>query len=489
MSDLTYDCVIIGAGIAGLSLAYKLKKDGAKVLVLESSSRLGGAINSKSYKSSVYEMGPNSFISSSESIMNLVDELGLANELISMPFKKSKRFLFFKDSLVEVPSSLGAFLQTSLLSTKAKIRAILEPIIRSKPKKEEESVLDFMSRRFGAEIAYNLAANFLQGVWAGDGSKLSAKANLKKLVALEQESGSVIGAMISKIFSKILSPGETGKKKKQGLCTYSFKKGMKALIYALAEKISYENIVTNSEIKNLQFASKANDYSLSYTSDKGTSDIKTKNLVFASKAFDAASLISKAQGFTRQEEIVNNLNKIEYAPVVMLAMTIDPAKVKALEGFGFLVANTLYEDFLSGNENNESKFMTLGSIFSSQMFNERNLEDEYLCLSILGGAKNRNIIDMDESEIQEIAIQEIAEFLELEGLGEEGAKQSIKILDSWKSNKAIPQYNMGYLEKIEKIEELVKQQPGLYLAGNYLHGVSLADTISHSVNLAKEIRS
>lgn len=482
-----YDCVIIGAGIAGLSLAYKLKQKGAKVLVLESSSRLGGAINSKNYGSSIYEMGPNSFISSSKSIMALVEELDLENELISMPFKKSKRFLFFKGRLVEVPNSLGAFLQTSLLSAKAKLRTFLEPVIRSKPKKEDESVLDFMSRRFGAEISYNLAANFLQGVWAGDGAKLSAKANLRKLVALEQDAGSVIGGMLGKIFFS--KEASLEKNKKQGLCTYSFKKGMKTLAYSLAEKISFESIVTGVDVSSLEFDSNTNCYSLDYASNGVQQNVTTRNLVCASKAFDAAKLISKARGIDQKEDLIANLNSVEYAPVAMIAMTIDPAKVRALEGFGFLVANTLYDDALLNQDTSQSKFMTLGAIFSSQMFNERNLENEYLCLSILGGEKNKNILDLNDSEISKIAIQEIAEFLDIAEFEKDNSHQSIKIIDTWTSTRAIPQYNIGYIEKIKKIENLVEEQPGLYLAGNYLHGVSLADTISHSMNLAEDIFS
>ncbi|NUO07306.1 MAG: FAD-dependent oxidoreductase [Candidatus Brocadia sp.] len=47
MSNEHYDCIVLGAGIAGVTASRDLKKAGKKVLILEATNRVGGRINSR----------------------------------------------------------------------------------------------------------------------------------------------------------------------------------------------------------------------------------------------------------------------------------------------------------------------------------------------------------------------------------------------------------------------------------------------------------
>jgi oxygen-dependent protoporphyrinogen oxidase len=46
--------------------------------------------------------------------------------------------------------------------------------------------------------------------------------------------------------------------------------------------------------------------------------------------------------------------------------------------------------------------------------------------------------------------------------------------------KAIPQYNVGYIEKENYFNKFEKEHPGIFLSGNYRGGISVGDCIKNS---------
>ena len=74
-----------------------------------------------------------------------------------------------------------------------------EPFRRTKPPHQEESVAEFVRRKFGHEILEYLVAPFVSGTYAGDPEKLSLRAAFPSLEEWEREYGSVLrGAMKSR---------------------------------------------------------------------------------------------------------------------------------------------------------------------------------------------------------------------------------------------------------------------------------------------------
>ena len=65
-----YDAVIIGAGLAGIATALRLKKRGANVLVLEKNSHVGGKMNQHDIEGYLFDTGPSLF-----TMPELVNEL------------------------------------------------------------------------------------------------------------------------------------------------------------------------------------------------------------------------------------------------------------------------------------------------------------------------------------------------------------------------------------------------------------------------------
>ena len=196
--------VILGGGISGLTSAWSLARSSSRheVVLLESSHRLGGWINSErtANNGAVHELGPRSmrvagnagktalamviitstnyyyyYIRSKIRVIPLtiiiyiklrspwlslflqMSDLGLDSQII--PIKRGhkaaqRRFIYTnKYKLVELPSSILWLLTTKPPFTKPLLSALArELFVKPGPKEEDESVHDFFNRRFGAEV-------------------------------------------------------------------------------------------------------------------------------------------------------------------------------------------------------------------------------------------------------------------------------------------------------------------------------------------------
>jgi protoporphyrinogen/coproporphyrinogen III oxidase len=74
--------VVVGAGLAGLSAAWQLRRAGADVTVLESERRAGGVVVTERRDGFVVEGGPDSWLASEPDISDLARELGLNGRLV-----------------------------------------------------------------------------------------------------------------------------------------------------------------------------------------------------------------------------------------------------------------------------------------------------------------------------------------------------------------------------------------------------------------------
>ncbi len=220
---------IIGAGITGLSAAFKLRQRGIPVMVYEGSGQVGGVIRTVRRHGWLAECGPNSILETSPQIPDLMRELGLISRRIYSAPRAEKRFLVRNGRLVQLPGSPQGILTTRLFSWWAKLRLFGEPFIRRAPAEVEESLAQFVMRRLGQEFLDYAVNPFVAGVYAGDPAKLSVKHAFPKLHALEQRYGSLI-------LGQVLGARERRRRKeisKQGAKKFSFDDGLRVLTDAL----------------------------------------------------------------------------------------------------------------------------------------------------------------------------------------------------------------------------------------------------------------
>lgn len=447
------DVIIIGAGIAGLSAAYEFHKDGTDFQILEPENKPGGVIETLEVDGNLVETGPYTFSSYSKEFLGLVKSLGIEKELQEADPSSKKRYIYLNNYLVPVPENLQQFFKSELLTKDSKW-TLLEEFILPRVQKEE-SVEDFISRRFGREVLKNIVQPFLNGVFAGDVKKLSADAVFPKIKEIENKYKSVIfGSFINKL-------GQIFKGKKP-LTLYSFKEGMQYLPNKLYETM--KNKITLSA-GNIEISRAKDFFIVTFKANNKTINYTTNSILFAIPAHKM-----KEYGYLIPDEYLADFSKIDYAPISTIAQVIDKSKLKFdLDGFGFLCTKEVHKKLL-------------GTIWTSSIFPNRISKDKVLLNSFIGGAHFRKVAEMSNEEVAALTAKELAEVLQMPDA------ESIKTINVKTYEHAIPQYNMGHLNTVKRIEKLMDSKYGVFFTGNYLRGISINDTVKTSIKTADKIK-
>lgn len=441
---------IIGAGISGLACAYRLGQLGIPVTVLESADHPGGVIDTDNSNGFLFESGPQSF-QGTEILLKLVRELGLESELqISDP--GAPRFVVRNRRLEKLPMSPPAIFTSSLLTLGSRWKLASEPLRRTSPPAEEESVANFVRRKFGNEILEYLVAPFVSGVYAGDPEQLSLKAAFPSLAEWERNFGSVVrGAIKSR-------PDAKGKTTKPALC--SFQRGVATLPRALAARLA-NNLKTNTKVCALRRFPGSESPSLEVETTDGVQD-RASAVVVATPAYTSAELIRPSS-----PTLAASLSAIPYAPVAVVASAYKRQQVAHnLYGFGFLVPR-------------QEKIRTLGTVWNSSLFPGRGPEGTVTMTSFIGGATDLQAIEHTDKEISKIVQQDNVRLLGITGEPVAG-----KV---WKHPRALPQYNLRHGHIVEAIREGERALPGVFFAGNYLEGPSLGKCLENGFRTAEAV--
>jgi protoporphyrinogen/coproporphyrinogen III oxidase len=441
---------IIGAGISGLACAYRLDQLGIAATVLESSDDPGGVIGTDSSSEFLFESGPQSF-QGSESLLKLVRELGLEAELqLSDP--GAPRFVVRNKNLHKIPMSPPAMLTSSFLGAASRWKLASEPLRRSHPPAEEESVANFVRRKFGSEILEYLVAPFVSGVYAGDPEHLSLKAAFPTLAEWERDFGSVVRGAIKQ--------RPAGRSKAVGRSLCSFRGGVATLPRRLAATLG-NNLKTRVKVLAVRQAPQAGSQFLEVEA-AGQARNASLAVVVATPAYAAAELIRPLS-----PALAASLAAIPYAPVTVVANAYGRQQVAhAMYGFGFLVPR-------------KENLRTLGTVWNSSLFQGRGPEGTVTMTSFIGGATDLEIIQHSEKEISQIVQRDNAALLGISGQPIAGRV--------WKYPRALPQYNLRHGHIVEAIRDGERASPGLFFTGNYLEGPALGKCVENAFRTAEAV--
>ena len=429
--------------MAGLSFAYYLKKYNSNVdfVILEKSTRVGGVVFSEKLNELVFEWGPRGVRPKGRGqvVLELVEELGLWNELVFANDNAKKRYLYHDDKLHVLPYSLWSLLSSPYL--KLLIKAIIKDFTAVKFD-GDESIASFVDRHFGNEFRALFFDSMVSGVWAGDVEKMSISATLPLLKELEGANGSILKALIThqakSIDSKKYDKEITSK------ALFSFKGGMQTLVNALENHLN-DSIIYNVDIDAIHF------------SDKVELVVNGESQVFD-------ELVSTVPAYSiaayTDFKLSTLLKSIHYAPIAVLNMKL-PKSAIDFDGFGFLVPSS---------ENS----VVLGMVANSNTFTE-HATDDYVVNTVMMGGSRYSIEELSGLNLK----QEACKFLKHVFNKELDIEfQEIILID-----KSIPQYDVGHLDVVMQIEELSPNN--LTILGSYMYGVSLIDIVVKSKELAR----
>ena len=440
--------VIIGGGISGLAAAHRVLElnPAAQVTILEASNRLGGTIQTEFRDGFLIERGPDSFISEKPQAVALAKRVGLESRLIETNEKYRRSFIVRNGRLRPVPegfqllapSRMWPFITSDIFSVAGKARMAADLLL---PRKNtngttDESLASFVRRRLGVEALNRMAQPMIGGIYTADPETLSLLATLPRFLEMERKHRSLILAMLRQ--GRAQKSGTSGARYSLFL---SFDRGVQVLVDALTQ--------INADFRMKTRAQKiTRDQAWTINTDKDEV-FEADAVCLAVPAYIAASLLTG--------EIADKLREIKYASTATINFGYRRTAIAhPLNGFGFVVP------FIE-------KRSLIACTFSSVKFPGRAPDGHVLLRAFAGGALQPEIFALDESELAARVEEDLRELL--------GINEAPLFVETAKWERSMPQYEVGHLERVNEIENLVNQLPGLTLAGNSYRGAGIPDCI------------
>ncbi len=466
---------VVGGGISGLTTAFSLLEQASaaglsiKCTVLDASPVWGGKIVTHRIGELVTEAGPDSFLSNKPAGLQLVDKLGLTDQLINTNETGKKAFVYSNGRLRELPEGLvvitpgqiAPFLRSGLLSLGGLARMGLDFVLPAKRGEEEESLASFFRRRFGRQAFERMMEPLMAGIYAGDAEQMSLKATFPRFLELERMHGSVIRGMMTAKSATGAPPRSGGARRTMFV---SLRNGLEDLIKALVARLTAQGAelkpaatVESLRVRSHQLGKWTYDVML----NNGTA-VSVDSLVLATPAYVSAELLRPLTPIA-----AGLLEQIPYASTATIAMAY-PASVigGAVQGFGFVVPRVERRDLIAAT-------------WTSLKWPHRAPAEQLMVRCYVGGVGRERILEYDDSAL---VAKVKAELTQLCGVT---AEPTYVEVNRWM--KAMPQYLLGHLERLAQAESALSRYGGLVLTGAAYRGVGIPDCIRDGALAAERV--
>jgi len=408
---------------------------------------------------SLLERGPDSFISEKPHALALAKRLGLESQLIQTNEKLRRSFIVRNGRLRTVPegfqllapSRLWPFIASDIFSLAGKARMAADLLLPRKSSNgtTDESLASFVRRRLGTEALERMAQPMVGGIYTADPETLSLRATLPRFLDMEREHRSLILAMLRQGQSQ-----KTGTSGARYSLFLSFDRGMQVLVDALAKQIKAE-IHLNTRVEAIKRAGPG----WRITTSSGE-HLEAEAVCLALPAYIAASLLADTNN-----TLAEKLQGIKYASTATINFAYRRAAIKhPLNGFGFVVPFV-------------EKRSLIACTFSSVKFSGRAPDEHVLLRAFAGGALQPDIFALEDSELSARVEADLRDLL--------GINEAPLFVEVAKWERSMPQYEVGHLDRVTEVENLVKTIPGLAIAGNSYRGAGIPDCIRSGQSAAE----
>ena len=449
--------VIVGGGISGLSAAYYLAKGGVSSTIIESRPRLGGVIQTERIEGCTIEAGPDSFLSVKPAALDLIRDLGLADDVIGSNdhlrityVRKGGRLVPLPDGLMMmVPTKILPLATTGLLSPATKIRMGMELLRAPKMRGGDESVADFVREHYGQEAVDYLAEPLLSGIYGGDPRELSVTAVLPRFVELAARYGSLTrGVLVSRAQApKTQSPAPLFR---------TLKGGLGQMVDAVVASIQGSVEIRAARAHSVERTSAG--FRLQLDGEW----METEQLVIACEAHSGAQLLAGVDA--RLSEL---LGMVSYSSSMTVAVGFDAKDFDKLpQGFGFLVPK-------------KERRRLVACTWVGTKFSHRVPEGKVVARCFLGGMEDAGVLSEKDDAIQAEVLDELREIA--------GVTAPARFTRIARWPRSMAQYTVGHPAREAELEARVAQIPGLHIAGNAYQGIGIPDCIRMGKTAAGKI--
>ncbi|MEO6025897.1 MAG: protoporphyrinogen oxidase [Candidatus Binatia bacterium] len=453
MSVAVRDVVVIGGGIAGLAAAHRVRERdaGARVTVLEAGDRLGGAVWTDRVPGFVVEGGADSFLTEKRWAMGLARRLGLEDRLIRTRDEQRRTFIVHAGALhplpdgflMMAPTKLAPLLSSRLFSPAGKLRMALDLVLPRRSARDDESLDAFVRRRLGREALERAAQPLVGGIYTADPTRLSLAATMPRFIEMERQQRSIILAMRRQ--AKAAARSDSGAR---WSLFASFADGMQTLVDALARRLPEGAVRLGTRVTGVERTA-TGGWRIALAHDEA---LEASQIVLATPAFVSAELVRPLD-----PTLADRLASIRHASSAIVTLGYARTQVPhPLDGFGFVVPAVEGRRIIAGT-------------FSSVKYAGRAPAEHALLRVFMGGALAEHMALLPDDALVGVARSDLGALL-----GVTGEPALIRIA---RHPRAMPQYDLGHLERVDAIEAAVGRLGGLALAGNAYRGVGIPDCI------------
>jgi len=323
---------------------------------------------------------------------------------------------------------------------------------KSIPPDGDESVADFVRRKFSQQLLDRLAGPFVSGIYAGDPERLSVRSAFPQLYEAEKSAGSIGRGMLR------LAKSRKGPRERPTL--QSFREGNETLVRALAKQLG-PALLTETSVTAISGQTDSS-FDLRLECRGPDESVSTRCLILATPADVTGRLLSPLDS-----SFETLLRSIEYAPVAVVSLGYRKKDAgHSLDGFGFLVPRS-------------AGLRVLGTVWNSSLFPGRAPEGHALLTSFVGGATDPAATKLKPEELVSLVHREISTLLSLK------SEPVFSNATIWP--RALPQYNLGHGDRLAALAKACSRFSGLWLTGNYLREPAIGSCVDQSIAVAQAV--
>jgi oxygen-dependent protoporphyrinogen oxidase len=449
---------VVGGGVAGLAAAHRAvelaRERGRRVelALFEAGDRLGGTIQTDRYEGFLVECGPDSFLSEKPWALELCKRLGIEDRLVRTDDRFRRTFVAFRGRLhplpegfqLLAPTQLGPFVRSRLFSWPGKLRMAMD-LVLPRGGDPDESLGRFVSRRLGKEALERVAQPLVAGIYTADPDTLSLAATMPRFLELERRERSLIlGLWRGARRAPAEAAGASGAR---WSLFVTLADGMEELIRALAVRLPSDVVRLKARVTDV--AREGSGWRLGL---RDGSTATADAVIIATESHQAGRMLRYAD-----PGLAHLLDGIPYASSATVTLGWRRSDIPhPLDGFGFVVPQV-------------ERRPIIACTFSSVKYPGRAPDGFALLRVFVGGASNESILDGDDETLTRVARGELSQLL--------GVTAPPLFSRVSRYPKAMPQYHVGHLVRVDAIEGCLRAHPGLALVGGAYRGVGIADCV------------
>jgi len=459
---------VVGGGIAGLAAAHRAVEVARErglpleLALFEAGDRVGGTIQTDRHEGFLVECGPDSFLSEKPWALALCRRLGIEDRLVRTDDRFRRTYVAFRGRLhplpdgfqLLAPTRLGPFVRSSLFSWPGKLRMAMD-LVLPRGGDPDESLGGFVSRRLGREALERVAQPLVAGIYTADPDVLSLAATMPRFLELERKERSVIlGLWRGARRAPADAVGSSGAR---WSLFVTFADGMEELIRALAARLPSDAIRLKERVASVTREGGAWRLGMADGSAAAADGV-----VIATESHQAGRMLRYTD-----PALSLLLDGISYASSATVTLGWRRADIPhPLDGFGFVVPQV-------------ERRPIIACTFSSVKYPGRAPDGFALLRVFVGGALNEAVLGGDDETLTRIARAELGDLL--------GIQAPPLLSRVSRYPKAMPQYHVGHLARVEAIEGCLRAHPGLTLVGGAYRGVGIADCVRSGEDAAARL--